>query len=439
MSKRVMVGISVALLATVFTMWLAFQESPRPEPRSVEDEPGRVEDREPRPRREAPAQTAATTSRKDPERPWRSGTTIEQLYARLAPAVPVVTAVGVGSGSGFLVERNGEPVVVTNRHVVRSSHGRIELRFPLGAKRSGSSEFVLRSDRVSVAAIHKVADLALLRVRTTMAELAAAGISPWTVAPGDREPRTGAKVYAIGHPGASDGTTLLGTLTEGLVSAVDRVKDGARQLQVTVDVNPGNSGGPVFNETGEVLGVVAFSYRRSPDGVPLEGLNFAVAALHVRELLASPGAALSADEMDAELRAPHPRIALAGLALARELSYQHESLVRAAYKLGYAPAKGSIDDSTEWDAIDAGTRAVTTIYCRPRVLYAVGVSSVGTKRLQLKVINLAGEEIVKQANVDGRPIAVFSVTAEGQYSVVVDNNATSDRAIVGIAMFVATK
>jgi S1-C subfamily serine protease len=62
-------------------------------------------------------------------------------------------------------------------------------------------------------------------------------------------------------------------------------------LQTDVSVNPGNSGGPLLNDAGEVVGINTFILRESEE-VALTGLNFAVAAPYVREMAESHGFAL---------------------------------------------------------------------------------------------------------------------------------------------------
>ena len=75
-------------------------------------------------------------------------------------------------------------------------------------------------------------------------------------------------MFAIGAP-VDD--RLSGSVSRGIVSGYPEL-EGKRLLQTDAAVNPGNSGGPILSETGEVLGVVSSKYF----GVGVEGLGFAV-------------------------------------------------------------------------------------------------------------------------------------------------------------------
>lgn len=89
-----------------------------------------------------------------------------------------------------------------------------------------------------------------------------------------REPSVGETVFAIGNP-----LGLERTVTEGVLSQTHRNFGGILYLQIDAPVNPGNSGGPLFNARGQVIGVINM-------GVPtMEGLNFAIPARHPKYIL----------------------------------------------------------------------------------------------------------------------------------------------------------
>jgi S1-C subfamily serine protease len=149
-----------------------------------------------------------------------------------------------GSGSGFLVSRDG--YVLTNHHVVGGAKY-VKLKWSTGEETLGE---VIRSDRRRDVALIKTdaKDRAPLALRTGSAQ------------PGD-------PVFAIGTP-LDD--KLQNTLTKGIVSA-NRVYDGLPFIQSDVAVTHGNSGGPLLDEQGRVLGLTVSG--RAPDGAPV-GLNF---------------------------------------------------------------------------------------------------------------------------------------------------------------------
>ncbi len=111
-------------------------------------------------------------------------------------------------------------------------------------------------------------DLALLEVKGLPE-----GYPPLTLA--EEKVRIGEEVFAIGHPVGLDWT-----VTTGRVSAFR-----GNNVQVQTPLNPGNSGGPLINMKGEVVGVVVAGYRGNRGGIALEGLNLAVRAEKVRQFL----------------------------------------------------------------------------------------------------------------------------------------------------------
>jgi S1-C subfamily serine protease len=155
-----------------------------------------------------------------------------------------------GQGSGFLVAPD---LVVTNAHVVGDEASVTVLRA------DG------RSDVGGVTLTARDADLALVRVRATGSH----GLTLRSVA----QVRVGEEVLAIGAPrGFSQ------TVTRGIVSAIRR--DGPVILvQTDAAVNPGNSGGPLVDADGRVVGVVTLKRQDS------EAIGLAVAADHVEALL----------------------------------------------------------------------------------------------------------------------------------------------------------
>ncbi len=86
--------------------------------------------------------------------------------------------------------------------------------------------------------------------------------------------KDGDPVVAIGHPYG-----LNYTATQGVISKVDRVRDGVKFIQIDAAINPGNSGGPLVNMSGEVIGVNSFIIRGG------DNLGFALPVLYLREAL----------------------------------------------------------------------------------------------------------------------------------------------------------
>jgi serine protease Do len=154
-----------------------------------------------------------------------------------------------GVGSGFIVSADG--VILTNAHVV---DGADEVSVKLTDKR----EFVAK-----VLGVDKTTDIAVLKI--------AAGDLPYVRIGDPKTTKVGEWVVAIGQPFGFENT-----VTAGIVSAKSRSLPGDSYvpfIQTDAAVNPGNSGGPLFNLKGEVIGVNSQIFSRSGG---FQGLAFAV-------------------------------------------------------------------------------------------------------------------------------------------------------------------
>jgi serine protease Do len=160
------------------------------------------------------------------------------------------------SGSGFIIREDG--YILTNYHVVESAYlGGYEVKVFLYDETSYTAQIIN---------VEPSNDLAILKIDAN-------GLPAVTIGDSDAM-QVGEPVYAIGNPLGE----LTFTMTGGAVSALDREisteSNGGtiNMFQFDAAVNSGNSGGPVFNQYGEVIGVVTAKY--SATGV--EGLGFAI-------------------------------------------------------------------------------------------------------------------------------------------------------------------
>jgi S1-C subfamily serine protease len=108
--------------------------------------------------------------------------------------------------------------------------------------------------------------------------------------------RMGDKVFTIGYPHISK-MGLNPKYTEGVISAVTGIKDNPTVFQTTVPIQPGNSGGPLFNEKGEVVGLTTASLSllaiESMGAIP-QSVNYAVKSSFIKNILGTvPEALLS--------------------------------------------------------------------------------------------------------------------------------------------------
>jgi serine protease Do len=165
-----------------------------------------------------------------------------------------------GLGSGFIISQDGE--IVTNHHVIDGAE-KVLVKLSDGRELEAT---VVGSDPLT--------DIALLRIE------AAEDLPAITFGNSD-EMRAGDEVFAVGNPFG-----LGGTVTSGIVSATSRnINSGPFDdfIQTDAAINRGNSGGPLFNNEGEVIGVNTAIL--SPDGGSV-GIGFAVPSDLVQTIVA---------------------------------------------------------------------------------------------------------------------------------------------------------
>ncbi|MEQ8821737.1 MAG: trypsin-like peptidase domain-containing protein [Sumerlaeia bacterium] len=178
-----------------------------------------------------------------------------------------------GRGSGFVLDDEGR--IVTNYHVVRGEKYHTVTIFQL---RNGQWERE-RFENVELEAYSTLYDIALLRL--DMDEVGERGVTLNVVPvaqPGAL--RVGDAVYAVGNPGMG-AMMLESTVTEGIVSSLDRNFNDVIYIQTTAPVNPGNSGGPLIDSDGSVVGLVTLK------AIFQEGIAFALPVELLRHFLAN--------------------------------------------------------------------------------------------------------------------------------------------------------
>lgn len=199
--------------------------------------------------------------------PHSGGLSLQQIYARCIPSVVSISCAkpsGTSSGTGVVLTADG--LLVTNCHVVDGAQ-RITVLFTDGQTMDAA---LVGADAVS--------DLAVLRVEAdglTPAEFGDSGAL-----------RVGDAVVAIGDP---LGVALRGTMTDGIVSAINRdVTTGGRTLtliQTNAALNNGNSGGPLINCYGQVIGINTLKIGDYSSAAGVEGLGFAIPSQTVKEIV----------------------------------------------------------------------------------------------------------------------------------------------------------
>ena len=199
--------------------------------------------------------------------PQEGGLSLQQIYRKTIDSVVSISCTvsgGSSSGTGVVLTKNG--YIVTNCHVVEDADY-IQIRF--------SDDRVLPARVVGADA---VSDLAVLYVQ-------AEDLSPAEF--GDSSNlQVGDAVAAIGDP---LGVELRGTMTDGIVSAINReVSVGNRTMtliQTNAAMNSGNSGGPLLNCYGQVIGINTMKIGAFSDSAGVEGLAFAIPSTTVKEIV----------------------------------------------------------------------------------------------------------------------------------------------------------
>lgn len=199
--------------------------------------------------------------------PEQDGLSLQEIYQRNIDSVVSITSNlprGSATGTGVILSRDG--YIVTNNHVV---DGALSVSIQLTDEREVSA-VLIGSDGAT--------DLAVLRIEAD--DLVPAQF-------GDSETlRVGDSVVAIGDP---LGKEFRGTMTNGIISAINRdVSVDGRTLnliQTNAALNSGNSGGPLINCFGQVVGINTMKIGTFTDNAGVEGLGFAIPSTTVKEVV----------------------------------------------------------------------------------------------------------------------------------------------------------
>jgi S1-C subfamily serine protease len=187
------------------------------------------------------------------------------VYKKALPSVVNITSTKVqfdffygpvpqqGQGSGFILNKDG--LILTNNHVIDDAQ---QVEVTLSDK---------HKYKATVLGVDKNHDLALLKISN------APGLVPATLSESNGL-IVGQRVYAIGNPFG-----LSGTMTRGIISAIRSIRGPQGNpiedaIQTDAAVNPGNSGGPLLNSKGEVIGITTLIANNGAD--QSSGIGFAI-------------------------------------------------------------------------------------------------------------------------------------------------------------------
>ncbi|MDE1938845.1 MAG: DegQ family serine endoprotease [Alphaproteobacteria bacterium] len=185
----------------------------------------------------------------------------KQFFKQFNQGQPQVQK-AVSMGSGFIIDKSG--LIVTNNHVIANAK-KIKVKLPDG-----------RSFDAKLVGTDPATDVALLKIKSDKP-------LPTVEFGNDRQLRVGDWVIAVGNPFG-----LSNTVTAGIVSSIGRDLGGNAQpytdfIQIDAPINRGNSGGPTFDLSGQVVGMNSMIY--SPSGGSV-GIGFAIPASTIRQVVA---------------------------------------------------------------------------------------------------------------------------------------------------------
>jgi len=224
---------------------------------------------------------------------------LANLFERISPSVVSVTVItedGGGTGSGFVIQENG--LILTNNHVIENA---VAVSVTLKDGTELPAEILGRDPST---------DVALLRVAVRTSPAVGLGDSD--------QVRIGEPAIVIGSPFGFDQS-----LTAGYISALGRTLRSGDEYGTEIDhviqtdaaVNPGNSGGPLLNAEGEVIGITTAIFST---GGGFEGIGFAVPINTAKAV---------AEELRDHGYVRRPFLGISGLDLTPQLSQRLELLV----------------------------------------------------------------------------------------------------------------
>ena len=199
--------------------------------------------------------------------PQQGGLSWQEIYEKNIPSVVSISCAlngGTATGTGVIFDTEG--YIITNWHVI---DGAVSIEVLLSDGRSFDASCI-GADSIS--------DLAVLYIQAEDLQAASFGDSDAL--------RVGDAVAAIGDP---LGIELRGTMTDGIVSAINRdLVSGGRTMtliQTNAALNSGNSGGPLINCYGQVVGINTMKISAFVDEAGVEGLGFAIPSAIAKEIV----------------------------------------------------------------------------------------------------------------------------------------------------------
>lgn len=189
-------------------------------------------------------------------------------FIKMYPSADISAATTIdgikATGSGFVVSSDG--VIATNNHLIEDAN-RIEIHL--------NNEFGTNKYSASILLKDESNDVALLKIDDD--EFKGFNALPYSIF---QTTEIGEDVFTIGYPLNS----LMGDnykVTNGIISSNSGLKDDVRFIQMTTPIQPGNSGGPLFNKDGNVVGLTTSKLNETAVGTSIENVNYAIKAAYL--------------------------------------------------------------------------------------------------------------------------------------------------------------
>lgn len=199
------------------------------------------------------------------------------------PRVGAPPAAATASGSGFLLRNSN--LVLTNYHVV-AGRTQVRLVFPSGEEYEGRVAFRDRSN-----------DLALVEARGL------AGAGRGLVVAVNAQIKVGETVHALGYP-LGAGLSRQPSMVSGAVSSTVGLDDDISRFRTTAPINPGDSGGPIVNARGQVVGIAVAGLVRQDIEAIRFGIKASAAALILQQARVTTGFDIAVEPAEGATRGP---------------------------------------------------------------------------------------------------------------------------------------
>ena len=197
--------------------------------------------------------------------------TIKRYYLKTYPkSKNVISSKANGKSSGTCFAISPDGYFLTNFHVIENGGSvSIFLKHNLEVKEFKAN--VVLKDETNDIAVLKINDKEFVDYKNIPYRLI-------------ENSKIGENVFTMGYPISNVmGENL--KYTDGSISALSGIKDDIRYYQISVPIQPGNSGGPLFNKNGDIIGITTAKLNSQAIGVEIQNVNYAIKASYINNVL----------------------------------------------------------------------------------------------------------------------------------------------------------